>query len=320
MQIGNFSHPKITKTIIHIGTQYKPISEGSKVKFHFVTKKCDDDKTEIDDSRKLGKPMELVIGKKFKLECWESMVQAMSINEVASFVVDKSLCHSYPLVSKTLRDAKFPEKTRNRHCCGQMAYAFEYQDLNDLMKKPVDLEFIFELLSIEEPGEYTQDTWQLTEADRLHEVPKLREEGNALFRAGKHKEAAEKYSRAIGFLDQLMLCEKPGDVEWKELNSKKIPILLNYAQCKLSLGQYYEVVEHCTTVLEHEPDNVKALYRRAKAHMAVWNKEEARKDLEMLAKLDPSLLPCVNALLKDIEEMNKETENHLKQKLQGKLF
>ena len=62
-----------------------------KVAFHFITKLTDEDGTVIDDSRKMGKPMELVLGKKFKLEVWETIVQLMSVNEVASFTVDKSV-------------------------------------------------------------------------------------------------------------------------------------------------------------------------------------------------------------------------------------
>lgn len=38
--------------------------------------------------------MELVLGKKFKLEVWETIIQLMSLNEVASFTVDKSVCNS----------------------------------------------------------------------------------------------------------------------------------------------------------------------------------------------------------------------------------
>lgn len=45
----------------------------------------------MDDSRKLGKPMELVLGKKFKFEVWETIVQMMALNEVANFTVDKSV-------------------------------------------------------------------------------------------------------------------------------------------------------------------------------------------------------------------------------------
>lgn len=35
--------------------------------------------------------MELVLGKKFKLEVWEVIVQKMAVNEVAKFTVDKSV-------------------------------------------------------------------------------------------------------------------------------------------------------------------------------------------------------------------------------------
>lgn len=62
--------------------------------FHFQTRLCDEEKTLLDDSRKMGpgKPIELVLGKKFKLEVWEAIVQKMAINEVAEFTVDKSVC------------------------------------------------------------------------------------------------------------------------------------------------------------------------------------------------------------------------------------
>lgn len=38
-----------------------------------------------------GKPLELVLGKKFKLEVWEVILQKMALNEVAEFTVDKSV-------------------------------------------------------------------------------------------------------------------------------------------------------------------------------------------------------------------------------------
>lgn len=47
--------------------------------------------------------------------------------------------------------------------------------------------------------------------------------------------------------------EKPHDTEWLELLKVKIPLLLNYSQCKLLQKEYYEVIEHCTEVLKHEP-------------------------------------------------------------------
>lgn len=46
----------------------------------------------IDDSRTMANMMELVLGKKFKLEVWEAIIQKMALNEVANFKVDKSVC------------------------------------------------------------------------------------------------------------------------------------------------------------------------------------------------------------------------------------
>lgn len=47
--------------------------------------------------------------------------------------------------------------------------------------------------------------------------------------------------------------EKPGTGEWKKLYSAKIPFLLNYSQCQLILGNYYDVIEQCTHVLQEHP-------------------------------------------------------------------
>lgn len=67
--------------------------------------KCDDDKTVIDDSRMMGNPMELVLGKKFKLEVWEVIVQKMALNEIACFKVHKSVSF-YNIIIKTIYLAK----------------------------------------------------------------------------------------------------------------------------------------------------------------------------------------------------------------------
>lgn len=49
-------------------------------------------------------------------------------------------------------------------------------------------------------------------------------------------------------------------------------------------------------------DNVKAFYKRAKAHAAVWNEKEAREDFDKVLQLDPSLGPSVAKELRAMEE------------------
>uniref|UniRef100_A0A4W4HQG3 AIP/AIPL N-terminal FKBP-type PPIase domain-containing protein n=1 Tax=Electrophorus electricus TaxID=8005 RepID=A0A4W4HQG3_ELEEL len=79
----------IKKNILYGGTNDIPkFITGSKVTFHFRTMLCNDDRTALDDSRKVGMPMELVIGNMFKLDVWETLLRSMRVGEVAEFWCD----------------------------------------------------------------------------------------------------------------------------------------------------------------------------------------------------------------------------------------
>lgn len=80
-----------------------------------------------------------------------------------------------------------------------------YSDLDALMEKPQDLEFIIELLKVEEPGGYKKDVWAMTEEEKIAEVAELRERGNGLYRQKEFGNAADCYGNAIGVLEQLLL-------------------------------------------------------------------------------------------------------------------
>ncbi|XP_015122721.1 AH receptor-interacting protein [Diachasma alloeum] len=306
----------IVKNLLHVGNKKVDFVPGSKVFFHFRTMKLDG--TVIDDSKKMGRPMELVLGKKFKLEVWEAIVQKMALNEVSKFTVDKSLVSSYPFVSKTLREVgKSQSQKINTHCCGVTLQneGIGYPDLNELIKNSEDLEFILELVEVVPPTEYEQESWQMTEDEKLKNVPLLKEKGNEKFRMQNYEEAANNYAMAIGMLEQLMLSEKPHDEEWKTLNQMKVPLLLNFAQCKLFNKEYYAVIEHCSAVLGIEPDNVKALYRRGKAHIGAWNEKEALEDLEKVAELDPTLKSAVEKEIQSFLSAIKDEEFEQKKSL-----
>ncbi|EZA56317.1 AH receptor-interacting protein [Ooceraea biroi] len=279
-------------------------------------------RTVIDDSKIMGNPMELVLGKKFKLEVWEAIIQQMALNEVAHFKVHKSLVTTYPFVSKTLREAGKPQsEKRSHHCCGVTLQneGIGYADLNELIRNPQDLEFTIELIKVILPNEYEKESWQMTEDEKLENIPYLKEKGNALFREKKYESASEEYAKAIGMLEQLILAEKPNDKEWLSLNQMKVPLLLNYSQCKLFSKEYYSVIEHCTTVLKTEPDNVKALYRRGKAYIGAWDETNAIRDLRRAAELDPSLRNTVERELQAFAAAVREKDNAQKEKL-SKMF
>ncbi|KAL1517557.1 hypothetical protein ABEB36_001307 [Hypothenemus hampei] len=312
----------IVKKVLYAGTQSISVRDGTKVFFHFQTKLCNKDDIVIDDSRKLlkNKPFHLILGKQFKLEVWEALLQQMALNEVASFKVHKSLVSQYPFVSKTLRDLDKPDKHKNHMCAMSLqGEGLGYPDLNDLMSKPQDLEFIIEIVKVEQPDEYEKETWQMNEEEQIDLIPKLKTQGNDEYGKKNYQKASELYAKAIGLLEQLMLKEKPHDLEWNTLNEQKLPILLNFAQCKLNEKDYYSVITHCTEVLKYDKDNVKGYFRRAKAHIAAWNPKEAKEDLEKVMELDKSLIPLVRKELSKLEDLQRIKDLHDKEKLK-KMF
>ncbi len=94
---ANTGAKPIEKKILHAGTPgttTPELRDGTRVRFHFACK--DMQGATLDDSRKWDHTpsrgaMELVMGKKFKLECWETCLTTMSIGEVASFTVKKQV-------------------------------------------------------------------------------------------------------------------------------------------------------------------------------------------------------------------------------------
>lgn len=213
--------------------------------------------------------------------------------------------------------------TQHRHhCCGYnlIEHGVGYADLDELIKNPKALDFIFEVVRVEQPGEYKKDSWILTEEEQIAQIPILKEAGNALFKEKNYLEASKKYEEALGYLENLMLKEKPNDVEWNELNEKKIPILLNYSLCKFNLNEFYSCIEHCNTILETQTNNVKALFRRAKAYAAIWNLNNAKEDFKKCLELDSTLTNEVNKLLVQLDKSESLQNKKEADKYRGKLF
>lgn len=49
----------------------------------------------------------------------------------------------------------------------------------------------------------------------------------------------------------------------------------------------HSIVQQCNTVLEIEPNNVKALYRRGQARLSAGESEEALADFQRVLQIDP---------------------------------
>ena len=180
--------------------------------------------------------------------------------------------------------------------------------------------FEIELLHVEKPGSYKQDSWAMTDEEKVELVPKLKEDGNELYRNKNYKQASDKYFEALGYLESLSIKEKPQSSEWNRVEEIKVPLLLNYSQCQLLLQEYPEVIRQTTKILEFDPNCVKALYRRGKAHSATWNLKDAVLDLQRAVELDNSLKRNVDKELLELTRRLKEKDEEEKKRLKGKLF
>ncbi|KAK1904722.1 Aryl-hydrocarbon-interacting protein-like 1 [Dissostichus eleginoides] len=307
------NHPGVKKKILAGGSGPLPhLPIGTKLVFHFQTLLDDFERTVIDDSRLAGRPAEIFAGKMFKMEVWETLLGSMRIGEVAEFWCDAVHTGLYPIVSKGMRlvaQGKDPLEGQ-RHTCG-MGNMFNYHstgfpELDELMRTPQPLIFIMELLQVGDPMSYERESWMMEKDEKLQMVPILHMQGNALVKQRKYREAASKYKEAVLLLKTVQSREMPGDIDYINLGRMIIPLELNYCQCMLELEEYYDVIEHTTELLEKHKVCVKGYYKRAKAHAAVWNEKEARRDFNMVSHLDATLISLIHRELKNLSETNEE--------------
>merc|ERR1712048_1515643 len=108
---------------------------------------------------------------------------------------------------------------------------------------------------------------------------KQKEEGNALFKKGSFEQALEVYKKA------LKACADPK-------GEMAIAIRNNMAGCYQQLSDFKGVVEETNFVLEHQPDNVKALLRRMLALEPLEKYEEALADARRVIQMCPGNEPA----------------------------
>uniref|UniRef100_A0A8B9QCJ9 AIP/AIPL N-terminal FKBP-type PPIase domain-containing protein n=1 Tax=Apteryx owenii TaxID=8824 RepID=A0A8B9QCJ9_APTOW len=285
----------VKKKILHGGQGELPkFQDGSKITFHFQTLKDDFERTVIDDSREAGIPMEIIVGKMFKLEIWETLLSSMRAGEVAEFWCDAIHTGMYALVSKGMRriaEGQDPLEGQ-KHRCG-MGNMFDYHstgyaDLDELQRTPQPLIFIMELFRVEEPSAYKRDTWAMNKEEKLAAVPVLHSEGNRLVLRKEFRQAAEKYQEAVICLRNLQ-AKVSGTRPWPPTLGRGGPLLQPAATRLPSLAGPGSPAL---------PRNAKAHFKRAKAHAAVWNEREAREDFTRAAHLDPAMAAAVKKEMK----------------------
>ncbi|XP_059289990.1 peptidyl-prolyl cis-trans isomerase FKBP62-like [Lycium ferocissimum] len=151
-----------------------------------------------------------------------------------------------------------------------------------------------------------KESWDMNTQEKIEAAGKKKEEGNALFKAGKYARASKRYEKAAKFIEY---DTSFSEEEKKQSKALKISCNLNNAACKLKLKDYKQAEKLCTKVLELESTNVKALYRRAQAYMNMADLDLAEFDIKKALEIDPNNRDVkleYKALKEKVKEFNKK--------------
>ncbi|CAL8263657.1 unnamed protein product [Arctogadus glacialis] len=131
-------------------------------------------------------------------------------------------------------------------------------------------------------------------------LSKLVEEGDAFYKKGKVKEAAQRYQYALkkfpreGFSEDL-----------KAFRELKVSLFLNLSRCRRKMNDFGMAEEFATKALELKPKSYEAYYARARA------KRSSRQFPEALDDLNEAMRHCPNN--REIQRLVQRVEEELRQ-------
>jgi len=155
---------------------------------------------------------------------------------------------------------------------------------------------------------------QLPFAEKIVICERVKDEGNKLYAEGKWSEAVDKYEEAPTLVyycystdpgwrknnrgiddDVIVKVDDVGETEEdrKRRDKLRMTCCLNLAACKQKLEKFDEAIIACDNAIELDPNNVKALYRRAESRVrpikcTAYDCDLAIKDLAKANLVDPS--------------------------------
>ncbi|KAL2924926.1 70 kDa peptidyl-prolyl isomerase [Bienertia sinuspersici] len=133
----------------------------------------------------------------------------------------------------------------------------------------------------------------------LEHSSNFKDEGNSSFKEGDFENALEKYSLSCVFLSCLDVQEEDARSSFSHLASI---VILNMAACLLKKKEFEHVGQLCSIVLNYNPKNVKALFRRANAAIGLGEYELACWDLRVAQETESSNQE-VGRKLKEVEQI-----------------
>ncbi|XP_014258450.1 peptidyl-prolyl cis-trans isomerase FKBP4 isoform X1 [Cimex lectularius] len=167
-----------------------------------------------------------------------------------------------------------------------------------------------------------KDRWLMDPEELLSEGRRLKEKGTEYLKKSDVKLALKMYKHMVKNLDS-PLTDGDGEDE-KERKALLAAGHSNISLCNLKLNRPRDAIHSCNSVLEIDEKNEKAFFRRGQAYLAVGEPENAKKDFEMVVKLEPNnkaasaaILQCTK-MQKELKEREKKMYAHMFEKFAQK--
>ncbi|XP_073952744.1 FK506-binding protein 59kD isoform X2 [Choristoneura fumiferana] len=214
---------------------------------------------------------------------------------------DNNICEG---VERALEKFQKGEKSR---LTIQPKYAFKSEGNSDLGVPPNSaVEYVVKLTNFEK----AKESWSMDGPEKIEQAKIYKEKGTNYFKAGKHQLAIKMYKRVVSLLDDI-----PEDTSYDdELKSKAKDLLLSahlnlaLVYLKVTPAHHFEAKDHATKALKFDPKNVKGLFRRGQALLALGEAAQAIEDFQKVVDAEPQNKAAANQIVVCRHAIQKQKE------------
>lgn len=179
----------------------------------------------------------------------------------------------------------------------RMDYRLSSQNITNLKEEELDEEIRNCVKQMNHPQE------------AFYKAKVIKDEGNKWFRKGNFGQAIITYEKAYQFLS---VGEPLHDQDVNFMMDLATSLSLNLAACGFKVDDLDKTIIFSSFALDFNPENVKALFRRAVVFVKVDRLDDALKDLKHAVELDPNNQE-VRKELRKIEEVLGNTPIQFKE-------
>jgi len=250
----------VLKKILVPGIDGERPSKGCVANVHYVGVLIQDG-TVFDSSRERGEPFRFTVGGDDVIKGWEIGIASMSRGEKA--ILRISPIYAY---GDEGRPPKIPG-------CATLDYEIEFIGWDSKPKEPEEM----------------------TVVERSNHVQKCKLLGNNAFKQEDWQFASYAYEEGVkymsyepgreGIVDSKF--DHGGMEQLEEDHKLLVALLTNLAACYLKVGDESRAADKCTEALNLQPENMKALFRRAQARFALGQWDRVMADISRMLELEP---------------------------------